>query len=59
MFVNLKRSLVQLHNEELMRVARKVHLQRSLRANREVRSIKALALGLLWRWRNSYGGRPC
>ena len=94
MFMNLDGSLVRQHNEELMREVRKWHLQRRLRANRElrpgtrpradgrrtstgaiekkqqgatrltlemkkerpVRSMKALALGLLERRRNSYGG---
>ena len=94
MFMNLDRSLVQQHNEELVREAQKWHLQRSLRANREqhpgtrlqaersstgtgaietkqkggahmtfqlrkgrpAQSLKILALGLLGRRRNSYGG---
>ena len=37
MFMSLDRSLVQQHNEELMREARKWHLHRRLRANREQR----------------------
>ncbi len=93
MFMNLDRSLVRPHNEELMQEARRWHLQRRLRENRErrpgtrpqidsrgtsngvietkqkggahmtlqlrkertVRSMKALALGMLGRRRNSYG----
>ena len=35
MFVEFDQSLVRRHNEELMHEARKWHLQRSLRANRE------------------------
>jgi hypothetical protein len=37
MFMDLDRSLVQQHNEELRREARKWHLQRMLRATRERR----------------------
>jgi len=93
MFMKLDRSLVQQHNQELTQEARKWHLQRSLRENREqglgtrqqvdsrrtsptviemeqkrgahvtlqlrnerpVRSMKALALGMLGRRRNPYG----
>ena len=96
MFMNLDRSLVRQHNEELMHEARKWHLQRRLRANREQRlgtrpqvergrtgtgvietklkggahvtlqlrkvrlaqSMKALALALLGRQRNSCRGMP-
>lgn len=81
MFMDLDGSLVRQHNEELMREARKWHLQSRLRTNREqnpgtrpradrtgthtavielskerpVRSMRALALGLLGRQKNSYG----
>ena len=96
MFMNLGESLVRQHNEELMQEARKWHLQKRLRENREhrpgtrpradrrrtgtgvtemkqkggahislqsrkerpARSMKALALGLLGRRRNSYGSTP-
>jgi hypothetical protein len=96
MFMNLGKSLVRQHNEELMHEVRKWHLQRRLRANREQRlgirpqierrrtgtgmvemkhnggahltlqlrkvrlaqSMKALALALLGRRRNSYRSMP-
>lgn len=37
MFMEFDQSLIRQHNEELMHEARKWHLQRSLRANREQR----------------------
>ncbi len=96
MFIEIEQSLVRQRNEELMHEARKWHLQRRLRANREqppgtrpqvesrsaatgvidmeqergahvtlqlskerpAWSMKALALGLLGRRRNSYGSTP-
>ena len=96
MFIEIDQSLVRQRNEELMHEARKRHLQRRLRANREqplgtrsqvdsrstatgvidveqergahktlrlrkerqVPSIRALALGLLGRWRNSLSSTP-